>query len=139
MAQRILVLQSVLDGATLHRKKRMDQSPFLQGYMFRHFYVLRNVRQPTLDQADLFERLATDIADFKPDIVIVHTGLAFRYFPKQIIATLRSIKTKFPNLRIAIQQHHSKLSERLSVQEIAHLEDIFDDSDEARDLINNIF
>lgn len=143
--RRILVLQSVEDSVTQHRKLRMEQSPFLRDYKFDHCYafeltkkqkasvtfeMIEQVKRALLDETDLIKRLEKEIRKFEPDALIVHYGFVFRRFPSEMSSALVIIKSKFPNLRIGIEEREPIASE---------LKLILDSSNEIRSIITEIF
>ena len=56
-----------------------------------------------LERSDLFGRLELKILDFKPNILLVHTGIVFHKFPFCMMTVLRDIKSKYPYLKIGNQ------------------------------------
>jgi hypothetical protein len=145
---RILVLQSVEDDITEYRMWRMHHSPSLVDYEFENCYAIEltdeqktlptdvmmmQVENAKLDENRLVDRLTQKIATFKPDLVVVHFGFAFMRFPKEMFAVLRTLRTRFPALKLGVE-----LAESL-IPRIPGGAEMFDDNDEIRDLITHMF
>jgi len=148
MSQRILVLQSVEDEITYRREMRIKRSPLLRDYNFKHIYaielkdeqqelptplMMEQVVQGSLDGEELLDRLVRKVIAFDPNILIVHAGFVFHRFPHEMISALKSLKDKFPNLRIGIQSRIRFGRDR------PELQTLFEDSEEIRGLIERIF
>jgi|GEM_PF-6874207 len=116
---RALILNSVDDDETMHRKRRMDESPILSKYLINHSYAIElsdeqkllpanvmmsQIINGTIGEVDMFNRLKTNIMNYNPDVLLVHTGFVFRAFPSEIISVLDKIKSEFPNLKIGMQK-----------------------------------
>jgi hypothetical protein len=146
--QRILVLQSVEDAITERRMWRMRNSPSLKGYEFENCYaieltdaqktlptgaLMEQVENAKLDESSLIERLTHKVTTFKPDLVVVHFGFVFMRFPKEMFAVLKTLKAKFPSLKLGIEHAESLIAR------IPRGAEIFDDNDEMRKLIEHMF
>ena len=145
--QRILVLQSVDDEITHRRKMRMEHSPILQNYAFDFCYaidltdeqkalpmplMMDKVEQSTIDEGDLLERMSQKVLTFKPDLLIVHAGFVFRRFPEEMLSALNALKTRFPDLDMAIESRG-----RFAQQ--SEFSAIFESSTEISMLVDQIF
>ena len=145
--RKILLMQSVEDSITRNRKKKIESNPAVQGCEFAHCYaveltpvqkmmviplMMELVLQQPFDTKDLAERLTRQIAEFQPDLFLVHPGFVFQAFTNEVVAALKIVKARFPNLKFGLLNSESPF---------AHIHDdehFFDDDTELRGLIEQI-
>lgn len=148
MKRKILILQSVQDQITDRRELRMKESPSLQDFEIEHIYAIeltheqRKLSTPAMmsdvcsrapDEKKLFDRLAKQVATFKPEFLIVHAGFVFYEFPQQVLSSLKALKERFPELRIGIESHGNALLTE------SELRSVFDQGRTTSELIQKLF
>ena len=107
--KRVLVVQSLSDATTTFRNSLAKQVPDPLRYVIEDFAVLEEpaghyVPSGAVDEAVLLKRLVNRVNDFHPDILLVHTGYAFRRYPREIMSALVRLSAEFPMLRIGLEE-----------------------------------
>ncbi len=115
--RKILLMQSVEDAITRNRRRKFESNPAAQGCELANCYaveltpvqkamrmgqMMEAVTLQPFDAKDLAERLTRQIAEFQPDLVLVHPGFVFHTFTQEMIAVLKMLKSQFPNLKFGL-------------------------------------
>jgi hypothetical protein len=89
-------------------------NPELAGaYDLEEFFIFDGPIPPKQLSVDyLVDRLTRKITQFEPEIVLVHTGLAFDRFPVDVSDVILAVSRLFPHLRIGLEEpHHRDVSQ----------------------------
>lgn len=118
--QRVLVVYSWDDDISQMRYARMAAIAPNAGIAFEQCFAVARPAA-TVKAAALFERIATAIEQFKPAILLIHTGAAFQSAPDQFAQCLQRLHKTYPALRLGYERRYAPplLSEL----------DVFDDSE----------
>jgi len=100
---RVLVMYSWDDDISEMRWHRNTSDPELA-----HFEIAQCFALPSEGAAvhgpSVARRLATAIEDFQPDVVLIHTGAAFRRSPSAFVECVQLVKAKYANLRLGYER-----------------------------------
>lgn len=114
----VLLLHSVDDDSAQSRIRAIEARPGLEDYRFHHLFIFTPedgeamMREPSLKPSELLERnqeaifgrLADWIGNFKPDLFLLHTGVAFTVAPDVILSVVSRLRRQFPALNFGIQE-----------------------------------
>jgi hypothetical protein len=92
---RILLTHSIIDESVERRMDQIHRSPRLREHTIGHFFIWPEGRG---NSAKLQARLSKKIRDFKPDVVIVHFGMAFLRDRDAFLQGFNSVIAKYPNV-----------------------------------------
>ncbi len=113
--QRILVVHSTQDSGVDNRIELMARNPQLSGFDFQHAYfilpsdedALRIMKPRELlenNQRVIGLRLQEQIDSFAPDLVVLHTGIAFYIATQVVLRIFDRLKRDNPQLVFALQK-----------------------------------
>jgi len=109
--RRLLVLKSINDETTLEELGYLANSPRFEGVDVRFCYAVQ-MDELDLERPDpyavsyhkLLDILETEVRIFQPDVLILHTGIAFRTKPDPFLQALAVIKDRYPNVRLGYER-----------------------------------
>jgi hypothetical protein len=153
--RRILVIHSTSDSSVDDRIARMAAKPELAAYEFHHIYFFlpefaREMEFDTrikpgefLDQNQLriLQRMTRQIETTQAEMIVLHTGIAFTIAPLAVLNILAELKSRFPQLRFAIQEGPA-LEGMLSAESTRfgdQVQRIFDRSPETQNILKHMF
>jgi archaellum biogenesis protein FlaJ (TadC family) len=152
---RILVIHSTSDSNVDDRIVRMAAKPELTAYEFKHIYFFlpeyaQEIEKSSkirpgefLDQyqSRILQRMTQQIEFTQPEMIVLHTGIAFTMAPIAVLNILSGLKSRFPQLKFAIQE--GKVLEGTLSAEGPRFADqvrqIFDRSPETQDILKHMF
>ncbi len=144
---RVLVLQSVDDEITFRRRLHIEQDPLLEPCDFQYCFaielterqkripvedMMREIYLQPFDERGLEDRMSTLVLSFSPDLVVLYYGAILEWFSDPLMATLKRIRKRFPELHFGI---HS----RYPIREIPGAEHVFEDTPEIRAFSSQMF
>jgi len=127
MGYRVLLIESINDRLSRDRAVAMANSPQLWGLAVEHCYAVNptkedlegiddfqgpwqlaeyvawEARGAPLSYAELINVVETKLRDFKPDTIMLHTGIVFHKHSQTFIRVLNKIKSEYPHIRIGYQ------------------------------------
>jgi len=92
---RVLITFSLLDRAVQARIEQISKSPRLRRYVTDYFFIWEDSSHSL---TKLEERLAEKIEDFRPDIVVVHGGIAYYDNRDEYVGRMNSIIRAYPEV-----------------------------------------
>lgn len=118
--QRILILDSINDSITRRRTALMNI--VFRELSVEHEYLVNikkeDVEQTHIDELEYWfsqrcpfsheeclEALENKIKQFNPNYILLHTGIVFRHYPKDVLQLLKDIKIIYPKIKIGYQYH----------------------------------
>jgi len=152
----VLVIHSTQDESVDDRIRAMANDPELKNVSWHHtYFILRgdgeafsSMRPPEfLEQnQDVILRRFSDLAESaNPDLIVLHTGVAFYIAPSTVLSIMHSLKQKFPGPTFAIQKgrmfsnvltsrdHNVRYEVNFAVNRI------FDQSPEVQQFVDGLF
>jgi hypothetical protein len=131
MEHRVLVIESINDRLSRNRAGVLANSPQLEGLVVEHCYAVNPTQEDlegiddfqgprelaeyaawegrgaSLSYAELKKIVETAVQDFKPDAIMLHTGIVFHRHSQTFIRVLNKIKSEYPHIRIGYQYRPS--------------------------------
>ena len=112
--RRILVIHTTRDGAVDDRIEAISKRPALADYTFHHAFIfvkgdisgLGDLKPSEFIQQNvlkIFNRLHQELQSTSPDVVLLHTGLAFSFAPQAIVSIFSRLKEENQQVRFGIQ------------------------------------
>lgn len=130
----MLVVQAIEDPISAHRIERLAASPRARQYDFEHTYAMST--PSAYENLDGMEaRVADAIEAFRPDLVLVHVGMAHRRDPDRFEEAIIGLARRFPSLRLAVDDPYVLLGGRPRFG----ADVVFDRSDEVQDIVALVF
>jgi hypothetical protein len=124
--QSILIVYSWDDYISHNRWNIISASPLTQGFIVRQCFALAHEMAQTSPE-DLATRLCAAVTEQTPDILLTHTGVAFRRQPDVFIAALRKVKEAFPSLRMGFEH-------KMGMSSIRQESGLFEDSEDMHEI-----
>jgi hypothetical protein len=78
----------------------LERRPHLAKFDFTYLGIVNQENPQTWDFAKYLELIVTE---FKPDYILVHTGLSFQDHPSMVVKALINVSQKLPNVIIGFQ------------------------------------
>jgi hypothetical protein len=128
--KRVLVVYSWDDDISQMRYNRMCAITPTAHIAFEQCFAVSRPMAKVKASA-LFERIATAIQQFNPEILLIHTGAAFQSAPDEFVECLGRLHKVYPRLRLGYERRHdpSQLSEL----------DVFDNSEDTQHVERVVF
>lgn len=128
---RVLFIESIVDDDVKERHDILNNSPRFSDYIFKFFSASPFVWLKD-NSNELLNELRKKIDIFRPDIVFMHTGMAWRDNPQLLSDTFCQLKTVYPDLKFAIENsvEYAK-GDRLFIYSTGEIKwSVFDQDDE---------
>ena len=103
---RVLVVYSWDDDISQMRYERMAAIAPKAGIAFEQCFAVARPAA-TVKAAALFKRIATAIDRFKPEILLIHTGAAFRSAPGEFAHCLQRVHDTYPTLWLGYERRYA--------------------------------
>lgn len=131
MRSRILILESINDKLSRDRAEILAHAPWLKEFTIDHCYAVspteEDLEEATkflgprimaelsvwesqgspVDYQDFLRMLEEKISEFQPDIVLLHTGVAFHRHSELFLKALTEVKKRHPQLKLGYQYRPS--------------------------------
>lgn len=109
---RILLILSITDEWSIAREGFIrQQSKDKAEVRFWYAYAVEEVEDlpqwPRLHYSELLKELDTEVTEFAPDVLIIHTGSAFQRNPAAFLQVLAVLKYRYPHLKFIHERMHS--------------------------------
>lgn len=152
IVQSILVIHSTLDDSVRDRIRAMELNADLRDFQLHHTYFFTPSDATALSLMKPQEFLAHNefaltrrfhqlIASTNPDLVVLHTGVAFYIAPFTVLSIFETLKRTNPGRTFAIQKGHMYTnviaSEGPAVSR--NVRQIFDQTPEVQDVVDRLF
>ncbi|WP_103072346.1 hypothetical protein [Aquimarina sediminis] len=97
----ILYIQSVLDDITDQKCSVLKKEALTKGYYTVFCFASKHdIEEPIVVQNEFVLELESKIIEYSPELIVLHTGIAFRCYPAQILQSLTIIKFKYPEIKV---------------------------------------
>jgi hypothetical protein len=128
---RVLVIFSWDDEISQNRHERMRQDQRLMPYEFHQRFALPSP-QTSPNENLLHAMISRAIETVQPDVLLIHTGVAYDRSPEAFAKCLLRIRADYPTLRLGLQRQRgdAALLSRLG---------IFEESKEMQTIENDFF
>ena len=100
VASRVLILESLDDDLTKERIARKQANFAADDLSVEYCYALEAIHLDYIDEQDLLDYVDRKLNSFRPDLMIVHTGLVFSRHPETFLSVLKELKSEHQLLRI---------------------------------------
>jgi hypothetical protein len=150
--RRILVVHSTSDPGVDDRIAAMAKKPELAECEFHHETFIRPEDEEELSQLKpseflqrnepkIFQRIEARVKAEKPEMVVLHSGVAFSIAPQTVMSIFSMLKSRHPQLKFAVQENVilNHLLESQGGYFTRQIDEIFDRSPEIKNIINLMF
>jgi hypothetical protein len=150
--RRILVIHSTSDPGVDDRIAAMAKNPELVECEFHHLTFIRPEDAEELSQlkpseflrhneSKIFQRIEAQIKAEKPEMVVLHSGVAFSIAPQTVISIFSMLKSRHPQLKFAIQENVilNHLLESQGGHFTRQIDEIFDRGPEIKNIVKLMF
>lgn len=100
--KRVLTIESIDEPTTRRMLKSIYSSETFKEYEIDHCFFLKP-HQRSIDNEMLFTLINDKILEFKPDIILIHTGSFFFQNLNVFKSAIAQIRSSFPKLLFGIQ------------------------------------
>lgn len=131
MRYRVLLLESINDRLSRKRAAHMAHSPLLDDLVIEHCYAVNPTKEDIkaisdfqgrtelaeyaawdkrgapLSHAELKATVEEAVRSFKPDAIMLHTGIVFHKHRETFIQVLGEIKREYPRVKIGYEYRPS--------------------------------
>ena len=98
----VLIVNSIDDSITQKRIEIFKNSPLVSNYKIYHAFATRDL-DVELTLNELVFKLNLPIKDYKPDIIVFHTGAAFYEQPQIFRETVIELKKQYPSIKFCYE------------------------------------
>jgi hypothetical protein len=150
--RRILVVHSTSDPAVDDRISAMAKKPELAECEFRHATFIRpedgeelSRLKPSqflqLNELRIFRRIELEIEATKPELVVLHSGVAFSIAPQTVMSIFSALKDIHPQLKFGIQENVilDHLIESQGIRFTRQIDEVFDRGPEIKNIVKLMF
>lgn len=128
---RVLLLYSWDDDISQRRWHIISRSPRIQDINVNQTFALLD-RGEAVTPEILSERIQRAVLEHKPDVLLMHTGTAFRRQPAVFLSAFGTLRTVFPALRLGFEL-------RPGFEELCRGSGVFEDSPEMHEIEHLLF
>jgi hypothetical protein len=140
---RLLFLKSVNDEMTLKQVDYISKSPLFAGFEVRVCYALQMSEyiergSYAVSYFRLLQILEEEVTHFRPQKLLLHTGVAFRTKPESFLQALAVIKSRYPEIEIRYERIKSNSDEmphhpigRIRFQDLLNNNELFGGDEES--------
>jgi hypothetical protein len=131
--RRVLVLRTTNERAVLEELARLRSGPLLREYLFEYCFVFEEgdeITNPALKPSLMttLGRVERGIDAFRPDLLVTHLGVAFRFYTDTYARLIPMLRHRHPGLDITADQ-------LIDDKPFRHMGIEFDMNDEIRRLV----
>lgn len=150
--RRILVVHSTSDPGVDDRIAAMAKKPELAECEFHHATFIRPEDAEELsrlkpseflrqNEPKLFRRINGQIEAEKPEMVVLHSGIAFSIAPQTVMSIFSELKGSHPQLTFGIQENATfdRVLESQGFLFALKIDEIFDRGSEIKNLVKLMF
>lgn len=102
---RLLILKSINDEISLRETTYLARSHHLEDFELRICYAIQMTEYKenstyAIPYTKLLDNLEMEVQSFQPNILLLHTGIAFRTKPESFLQALAVIKSRHPEIEL---------------------------------------